>query len=78
MIKKLKDHMNEDYIESATDLIVIKGRPNNRSGEVIFGEVPKVVSLISFGVPIKNENGEKGILIAISLPPLCYEKISRS
>lgn len=95
MIKKLKDHMNEEYIKSVTDLIVIKGRPqlskswnfiisDNRSGgfdkfdfgwgEPIFGGVPKAVSLISFGVPVKNERGEKGILIAISLPPLAMKK----
>ncbi|KAH0647225.1 hypothetical protein KY290_035137 [Solanum tuberosum] len=95
MIKKLKDHMNEEYIKSLTDLIVIKGRPelskswnfiisDNRSfgfdkydfgwGEPIFGGVPKAVSLISFGVPVKNDNGEKGILIAISLPPLAMKK----
>ncbi|XP_049386850.1 methanol O-anthraniloyltransferase-like [Solanum stenotomum] len=95
LIKKLKDHMNEEYIKSLTDLIVIKGRPelskswnfiisDNRSagfdkydfgwGEPIFGGVPKAVSLISFGVPVKNENGEKGILIAISLPPFAMKK----
>ncbi|KAK6781640.1 hypothetical protein RDI58_019436 [Solanum bulbocastanum] len=27
LIKKLKDHLNEEYIRSFTDLIVIKGRP---------------------------------------------------
>ncbi|KAH0649189.1 hypothetical protein KY285_034437 [Solanum tuberosum] len=98
LIKKLKDHMNEEYIKSLTDLIVIKGRPelskswnfiisDNRSvgfdkydfgwGELIFGGVPKAVSLISFGVPVKNDNGEKGILIAISLPPLAMKKFQK-
>ncbi|XP_055821886.1 methanol O-anthraniloyltransferase-like [Solanum dulcamara] len=43
-------------------------------GKPIFGGVPKAISLISFGVPVKNDKGEKGILIAISLPPLAMKK----
>ncbi|XP_060209834.1 methanol O-anthraniloyltransferase-like [Lycium barbarum] len=95
LIKKLKDHMNEEYIRSITDLMVIKGRPevtkswnfiiaDNRSagfdefdfgwGKPIFGGVPDAISHISFGVPVKNDKGEKGTLIAISLPPLAMKK----
>ncbi|XP_060192132.1 alcohol acyl transferase 1 allele GSa-like [Lycium barbarum] len=43
-------------------------------GKPIFGGVPKAISNISFLVPIKNNLGEKGILVAISLPPLAMEK----
>ncbi|KAK4729233.1 hypothetical protein R3W88_022221 [Solanum pinnatisectum] len=95
LIKKLKDHMNEEYIKSLTDLIVIKGRPeltkswnfivsDNRYvgfdefdfgwGKPIFGGVSKAESCISFIVPVKNDKGEKGILIAINLPPLAMKK----
>ncbi|MCD9559420.1 hypothetical protein HAX54_017350 [Datura stramonium] len=95
LIKKLKDHMNEEYTRSVIDLMVIKGRPeftkswnfvisDNRSGgfdefdfgwgKPIFGGVPKAISFISVGVPVKNDKGEKGILIAISLPPLAMKK----
>ncbi|XP_009759678.1 methanol O-anthraniloyltransferase-like [Nicotiana tabacum] len=95
LVKKVKDHMNEEYIRSVADLMVIKGRPelskswnfvvsDNRSagfdevdfgwGKPIFGGVPKAISFISFCVPVKNDKGEKGILIAISLPPLAMEK----
>ncbi|XP_060179649.1 alcohol acyl transferase 1 allele GSa-like [Lycium barbarum] len=95
LVKKVKDHINEEYIRSVADLIVIKGRPeltkswnfivsDNRYvgvdefnfgwGKPVFGGVPKAISLISFGVPVKNDKGEKGILIAISLPPLAMKK----
>ncbi|KAJ8538442.1 hypothetical protein K7X08_027663 [Anisodus acutangulus] len=95
LVKKLKDHMNEEYIRSVTDLIVIKGRPeltkswnfmiaDNRSagfdefdfgwGKPIFGGAPKAISHISICVPVKNNKGEKGILIAISLPPSAIKK----
>ncbi|XP_016549939.1 alcohol acyl transferase 1 allele RGa [Capsicum annuum] len=94
LIKKLKDHANEEYIKSITDLVAIKGRPqltkswnflvsDNRSvgfdefdfgwGKPIFGGVPKAISFMSFGVPVKNRN-ERGILVAISLPPVAMKK----
>ncbi|KAG5589199.1 hypothetical protein H5410_039713 [Solanum commersonii] len=44
-------------------------------GKPIFGGVPKAISVISFGVKIKNDKGEKGILIAINLPPQAMEKL---
>lgn len=93
-VKKVRDHMNEEYIKSMTDLMVIKGRPeltkswnflisDNRSigldkidfgwGKPIFGGVPRAVSFISFGVPVKSK-GEEGILVAISLPPVAMKK----
>ncbi|KAK4729473.1 hypothetical protein R3W88_022461 [Solanum pinnatisectum] len=98
LVKKLKDHMNEEYIKSVTDLMVIKGRPelskswnfivsDNRSvgfdefdfgwGKPIFGGVSEAISYISIGIPVNNEKGEKGILVAISLPPLAMEKFQK-
>ncbi|MCD9640863.1 hypothetical protein HAX54_026573 [Datura stramonium] len=95
LVKSVKDHMNEEYIRSVADLMVIKGRPelskswnfivsDNRSagfdevdfgwGNPIFGGVPIAISFISFCVPIKNNMGEKGILVAINLPQLAMEK----
>ncbi|KAF3684796.1 putative deacetylvindoline O-acetyltransferase-like isoform X1 [Capsicum annuum] len=94
LVKKLKDHANEEYIKSITDLVAIKGRPqltkswnflvsDNRSvgfdefdfgwGKPIFGGVPKAISFMSFGVPVKNRK-ERGILVAISLPPVAMKK----
>ncbi|MCE3216006.1 hypothetical protein HAX54_004372 [Datura stramonium] len=78
-IKKLKDHMNEEYIRSVTDLMVIKGRPKLTKsgillsriigmvdlmnlilmGKPIFGGVPKAISFISFGVPVKNDKEKR-------------------
>ncbi|KAH0641617.1 hypothetical protein KY289_032591 [Solanum tuberosum] len=96
LVKKVKDHLNEEYVKSMTDLMVIKGRPeitkswnflisDNRYagfdefdfgwGNPIFGGVPKATSFISFGVSVKNDKGEKGVLIAISLPPLAMKKL---
>ncbi|KAM3270790.1 hypothetical protein P3S67_028992 [Capsicum chacoense] len=43
-------------------------------GRPIFGGVAKAISFISFGVPVKNDKGDKGILIAISLPPMAMKK----
>ncbi|XP_055819845.1 methanol O-anthraniloyltransferase-like [Solanum dulcamara] len=95
LVKKVKGQMNEEYIRSVIDLIVVKGRPeltkswnfmvsDNRSagfdefdfgwGKPIFGGVSKAASFTSIGVPVKNDMGEKGILVAISLPPLAMEK----
>ncbi|KAF3612282.1 putative protein notum -like protein, partial [Capsicum annuum] len=95
LVRKVKDHMNEEYIKSLIDLMAIKGRPeltkswnfivsDNRSigldevgfgwGRPIFGGVAKAISFISFGVPVKNDKGDKGILIAISLPPMAMKK----
>ncbi|KAM3266785.1 alcohol acyl transferase 1 allele GSa [Capsicum annuum] len=95
LVKKLKDHLTEEYIKSVSDLILIKGRPelskswnfiisDNRSsglddfdfgwGNPILGGTAQAISFISFGVPVKNDKEEKGILIAISLPPLAMEK----
>ncbi|OIT31453.1 PREDICTED: methanol O-anthraniloyltransferase-like [Nicotiana attenuata] len=95
LVKNVKDQMNEEYVRSVADLMVIKGRPeltkswnfiisDNRSagfdevdfgwGVPIFGGVPKAISVISFCLPLKNNMGEKGILIAISLPPLAMRK----
>ncbi|KAK4729234.1 hypothetical protein R3W88_022222 [Solanum pinnatisectum] len=95
LVKKVKNQINEEYIKSLTDLIVIKGRPeltkswnfivsDNRYvgfdefdfgwGKPIFGGVSKAESFISFIVPVKNDKGEKGILIAINLPPLAMKK----
>lgn len=45
MIKKLKDHMNEDYIESATDLIVIKGRPSYQNHGISLFQIIGLVRL---------------------------------
>ncbi|XP_069143728.1 alcohol acyl transferase isoform X1 [Solanum lycopersicum] len=96
LIKKVKDHINEEYIKSLIDLMVIKGRPeltkswnflvsDNRYigfdefdfgwGNPIFGGILKAISFISFGVSVKNDKGEKGVLIAISLPPLAMKKL---
>nr|AGK82816.1 alcohol acyltransferase 2 [Solanum pimpinellifolium] len=98
LVKKLKYDMNEEYIKSLTNLMVIKGRPklskswnfivsDNRFvgfdeidfgwGKPIFGGVSEKISLISIGIPINNEKGEKGILVAISLPPLAMEKFQK-
>ncbi|CAN4075840.1 unnamed protein product [Withania somnifera] len=84
LVKKLKDHMNEEYIKSTIDLMVIKGRPeltkswnfiisDNRFagfdefdfgwGKPIFGGTPKAFSFI-----------KKGILVALSLPPVAMKK----
>ncbi|KAM3270792.1 methanol O-anthraniloyltransferase-like [Capsicum chacoense] len=94
LVKNLKNYLNEEYIRSLTDFIVIKGRPeltkswnfmisDNRFGgfdecdfgwgKPIFGGVAKAISFFSFGVAGKNDKGEKGVLIAISLPPLAMK-----
>ncbi|XP_049349749.1 methanol O-anthraniloyltransferase-like [Solanum verrucosum] len=98
LVKKVKNQINEEYIRSFTDLIVIKGRPeltkswnfivsDNRYvgldefdfgwGKPIFGGVSKAESFISFIVPVKNDKGEKGILIALNLPPLAMQKFQK-
>ncbi|XP_059276341.1 methanol O-anthraniloyltransferase-like [Lycium ferocissimum] len=98
LVKKLKNHVNEEYIRSLSNLMVIKGRPeltkswnfivsDIRSagfdefdfgwGKPIFGGVPNAISHMSFVVPVKNDKGEKGILIAISLPPLAMKKFQQ-
>ncbi|XP_049349750.1 methanol O-anthraniloyltransferase-like [Solanum verrucosum] len=95
LIKKVKDNINEEYIKSVIDLMVIKGRPELTKswnfivsdkkyvgfdefdfgwGNPIFGGIPKATSFISVCVPIKNDKGEKGISIAINLPPLAMKK----
>ncbi|KAM3379571.1 methanol O-anthraniloyltransferase [Capsicum galapagoense] len=95
LVKKIKDHMNEEYIRSVADLMVIKGRPeltnswnfivsDNRFvgfdevdfgwGNPIFGGVPKAISFICFCVSVKNDKGQKGILVPINLPPLPMKK----
>ncbi|KAG5589694.1 hypothetical protein H5410_040208 [Solanum commersonii] len=98
LVKKLKDHMSEEYIKSVTNLMVIKGRPelskswnfivsDNRSvgfdefdfgwGKPIFGGVSEAISYISIGISVNNEKGERGILVAISLPPLAMENFQK-
>ncbi|KAM3379568.1 methanol O-anthraniloyltransferase-like [Capsicum galapagoense] len=96
LVKKLKDHLTEEYIKSVIDFMVIKGRPelskswnfivsDNRSvgfdeydfgwGKPIFGGAS--ASFISIGIPFNNEEGEKGILVAISLPPMAMKNFQK-
>ncbi|KAF3680815.1 Benzyl alcohol O-benzoyltransferase [Capsicum annuum] len=91
LVRKVKDHMNEEYIKSLIDLMAIKGRPeltkswnfivsDNRSigldevgfgwGRPIFGGVAKAISFISFGVPVKNDKGDKVNRIMAHISPI--------
>lgn len=103
LIRNVKESVDEEYIRSVADLMVVKGRPHFtvvRSylvsdvtkagfGEVDFGwgkaayggpakgGVGAIPGVASFYIPMKNKEGENGIVLPICLPGQAMDRFER-
>ncbi|KAK4430471.1 Benzyl alcohol O-benzoyltransferase [Sesamum alatum] len=99
LVIKTKSKVTEEYIKSAADLMVMRGRPHftvvrtyvvsdlAHAGHVDLdygwgtpvysgptkGGVGVVPGLLSFHIPVKNNKGDRGILVPIWLPANAME-----